>query len=92
MTPLRIDMLLHYHCYGTDYPDLSSRSQQDALAYFLNAGFLTRAELYQTMTPNTMKYVPTEKLHVYCEALCRVPEPRQIWVVDSVQPLHTESK
>ena len=77
MTPLQIDILMHYHCRAVDYPDLSPPAQREAIKYFLENKFL-QAEMPGERT----MYAPTEKLHVYCEALCNVPEPRQIWVCD----------
>jgi hypothetical protein len=86
MTPLEINILLHYHSSCLDYPDLSPPAHQDAISYCLDAGFLTMTEQHEDMPVNTRLYEPTEKLHVYCDALLHVPEPRQIWAVDPVQP------
>lgn len=83
MTPLQIQILLHYHAYASDYPNLHPPAQQEAVAYFLNSGFLEKTELEENMAADTPNYRPTEKLHVYCDALCKVPEPRQKWVVGS---------
>ena len=94
MSPLQINILLHYYTSPTDYPELSFPAQQDALEYFLNAGFLTKTEPGEDISADTRSYTPTEKLHVYCQALCQVPEPTQIWTVDmrKIIPVHTESK
>jgi len=34
------------------------------------------------MTPLLIEITPAEKLHVYCDALCNMPEPKQQWVVN----------
>lgn len=81
MTPLEIDILMHYHCRAEDYPNLTPPAQQSALQYFLTNGYLEKTELHEDMPAKTMNYTPTEKLPVYCEALCKVPEPKQVWIV-----------
>ena len=80
MTPLEIKILLHYYCSAEDYPHLSPPAQQDALSYFLRTGYLEKVERSSETPACTPFYRATEKLHIYCEALCKVPEPRQIWV------------
>jgi len=80
MSPLQLQILLHYHCCVDDYPQLSPPAQQQALCYFIKSGFLKKTELHENMPAITPNYTATEKLHVFCEALCNTPEPRQIWV------------
>jgi len=82
MTPLQIEMLLHYYTRPSDYPDLHHPAQQDAIAYFIDQGYLTKIQLHEETPLCVLEYNPTEKLYAYCEALCRVPEPRQGWIVD----------
>jgi len=81
MTPLQIEILLHYHYSPRDYPNLSPPSQQDAISYFLNSGFLTKTDLHEDMPATTPNYQSTEKLDAFCRALCSVPEPVQRWDV-----------
>ena len=83
MTPLEISMLLHYHVSARDFPELSSPAQQEAMDYFIKAGFLKKSSMHTDPPTGYMQYSPTEKLHVYCEALCQVPEPKQVWVINN---------
>ncbi len=78
MTPLEIDILLHYHTRGIDYPDLSPPAQQSTIVGFLTDGYLEHGD---NMPEDNMKYHPTDKLHFYVDAICSVPEPVQIWVI-----------
>ncbi len=80
MSPLQLQILLHYHCCVDDYPDLTPPAQQEFMHRFLRDGYLIRTDQYNQMNATGAKYKATEKLHFYCEALCNTPEPRQIWV------------
>lgn len=81
MTPLQIEILLHYHYSSTDYPNFAPSVKSEELAYFLENGYLE--DNGECQLKNAQRYSPTEKLHVYCDALCNMPEPKQIWVVNS---------
>ena len=81
MTPLQINMLLHYYVSADDYPDLVHDAQQGAITYFLAAGFLTE----QKMDNEQPRYKQTYKLKAYCYALCQVPEPVQVWIIPTPQ-------
>ena len=81
MTPLAIEIALHYHTRGVDYPNFLYPAQQDILSSFLNNGYLTKSQLHEEMPANTMNYRPTEKLHFYCDTLCELPEPIQVWII-----------
>ncbi len=78
MTPLQIEILLHYHTRPGDHPDAARPPPpyDDAFNYFLRNGYLIPKN-----SATTPGYKATEKLHVYCEALCNVPEPVQKWVI-----------
>lgn len=80
MSPLQLQILLHYHCCCNDYPDLTPPAQREAIFRFVRDGYLEKVDLHENMPASTPNYKATEKLHVYCEALCCVPEPRKVWV------------
>lgn len=81
MTPLEIDILLHYHAHTDEYPDRSSPAQREAFCKFVRDGFLTMDDNNLPGNYLMATYSPTEKLHVYIDALCRVPSPVQTWVI-----------
>ena len=83
-TPLEIDIAYWYYARRGDYGDrigdenLTAPAVQAALICFVEAGLLKRHE------PNAdvpQRYISTEALCVYVEALCRVPWPVQRWVI-----------
>lgn len=76
MSPLAIEIALHYHARAKDYPDLSPPAQQEIIDLFLANGFLVKAN----RIAEDVNYKPTTKLHAYCAALCEVPEPEKFWV------------
>ena len=82
MTPLEIEILLHYFTSAIDHPDVFDPppSQKEAFGRFVANGYLEDNSKCGQIGEGEMVYSATEKLHVYCEALCRVPEPRQEWV------------
>lgn len=80
MSPLKIKILLHYHAFVDDYNGNGSPAEKDAFGWFLEDGYLDRNES-PGVAPYDGEYRPTEKLHIYCDALCKVPEPEQRWVV-----------
>lgn len=87
MTPLAIDILMHYHCRADDYPHLSPPAQQKLIDYFLSDDYLVNNSVANRAREHP-KYLPTDKLHFYCEALCAMPEPVQKWVIEGVDNGH----
>jgi hypothetical protein len=83
MTTLEIEILLWYFCRAEDHKDAFNPppSQKEAFARFVENGYLEDNSVDGQIGQGEMTYSPTEKLHVYCEALCKVPEPRQEWVI-----------
>lgn len=80
MTPLQIQILLHYYCKATDYENFAPTANAEALEYFLENGYLEKRPS-EFRTAGEQRYTPTEKLTAYCDALCNVPEPTLRWVV-----------
>ena len=77
MSPYEIKILLHYHAIREDHELAKETSDLACKTFgrFLDSGFLEKSH-------NDMIYSPTEKLHVYVDALCNVPEPVQKWVIE----------
>lgn len=91
MTPLQVQILLHYQCRVTDYENgmgdhWNSKPVQDALLGFCKAGIL---KFNATPTPagyQKSSYIPVhEAMSVYIDAVCSVPLPveKQCWVMPS---------
>lgn len=83
MSPLEIGILLHYHCMAIDHEDAfnSPPAQAQAFSRFVREGYLVDKAVGGQIEKDSMAYVPTEKLRAYCNALCDMPEPIQVWVV-----------
>ena len=60
MTPLQLQMLLHYHCSAADYPNLESMAQCEAIEKFIEDGYLV-----DTGAPAPPIYQATGKLHAF---------------------------
>lgn len=76
MTPLGIEILMHYQTRASDYRDgdFSAPAVREAMDYFVSAGLLREVM-------STHRYEATEGCRVFVEALCRVPVPVQKWVI-----------
>lgn len=76
MTPLQIEIMLHYHCCASDYRDgdFSAPAVRDAIDDFRARGLLKESG-------NKRVYEPTEGVRLYVDALCAVPAPVQRWVI-----------
>ena len=83
MSPLQIKILLHYRGFCDDYHGNNSPAEISQINYFLRERYLVINDKSDDLE-DSPKYRATEKLHVYCEALCKVPEPEQRWVVGGV--------
>lgn len=76
MTPLDLEILLHYHSRVTDIPWLSSgaRIVPEVMDRLLLAGYLTRHPGEQPL------YRPTALLHAFVTMLCATPAPKAAFV------------
>ena len=83
MTPLMIEILMWYFCRAEDHKDAFNPppAQKEAFARFVKNGYLEDNAIGGQVGQGEMRYSPTERLHVYCGALCKMPEPIQKWVV-----------
>lgn len=73
MTPYEIEILLHYHCSMGDYhgPSRGNPLYMETMDNFIQLGLLTE----NSKMEEGPDYSPTEKLHIYVEALQQVPLP-----------------
>lgn len=77
MTPLEIEILMHYATRGGDYreADFSAPAVRAAIdAFHQREGLLRSGD-------GRRCYEPTERCMVFAEALTRVPLPQQVWVM-----------
>lgn len=76
MTPLQIEILLHYHCCPGDYRDgdFAAPAVREAIDGFRDAGLLKDSGQGRI-------YEPTDGVRAYVDALCAVPLPVLQWVV-----------
>lgn len=91
MSPLEIEILMHYHTRGDDYPGAEPisklpPSQQSAFVFFLENDLLRDThEGEGDLAEGAPRYRGTERCHVYCAALTFVQLPEQRWVVPEVR-------
>jgi hypothetical protein len=76
MTPLEIEIALHYYYTPLPYPNMPMRD--GIVDAFLAAGLLQPRE--GEYPPDWSKYERTDRLTAYCKALQAVPLPVQKWV------------
>jgi len=87
MTPLEIEIMLHYRCTPTDYRggDFSAPVVREAIDKFKSpVGTWTVSGMLEEVPREEVKeaiYRITEKGRIYVGALCCVPIPVQTWVM-----------
>lgn len=82
MSPLEIDILMHYLCFPEDHRDASNTGLKEVFKGFVDKGYLVDNLRPSDCQPIDMvRYKATDKLSAYCEALCKVPEPELKWIV-----------
>ncbi len=81
MTPLEIEILLHYYGKAGDYHDGDFRypAVRNAITAFIDIGLLT-TEPENGMYPHRT-YHPTAGLRLYVETICKIPLPVKKWVM-----------
>ena len=82
MSPLQIEILLHYHTRMGDYRDgdFSAPAVRDALDNFRG-----RDEMLRACESGSRTYRLTHRGLVYVNALMRLPMPRQVWEMPSLE-------
>ena len=81
MTPLEIEILLHYYTRAVDYRDgdFTAPAVRQALDSFYELGMLRHATRKSDSGP--LSYEVTERAEAYIQALCALPLPVQKWVM-----------
>lgn len=72
MTPLQIEMLLHFHCHTDPWPRLDAPACSEAFRMF------QQEKLIETPT-NIDRPVLTERGRAYVAFLCMLPMPLATW-------------
>ncbi|MDE2107388.1 MAG: hypothetical protein KGL39_59885 [Patescibacteria group bacterium] len=83
MTPLAIEIALHYNCGASDYRngDFSASAVREVIDGFLRGGLL-KADVTGDITEvGAPQYRATEGLRMYVRELTEVPCPIQKWVM-----------
>ncbi len=92
MTPLEIEILMHYACKADDYRDgdHSAPAVKDALNRFTGDEALLRHEGFrpEKFGDGRLKarYAVTPRARAYLEALCKVPLPQERWMLPKPWP------
>jgi hypothetical protein len=86
VTPLEIEILLHYYCRADDWRngDHSAPILKDTFHRFLEDNLLTHANFHvERFEDGTLKarYEVTDRGKAYCEALQALPLPIKVWVM-----------
>lgn len=90
MTPLLIEIVLHYHCRADDYRggDYSAPAVREGIDWLRDEARLIEfvPEDARSLSRGTWGYIPaayrlTERGKTYVEALQSMPLPVQVWVM-----------
>ena len=101
MTPLHIQIAIHYHCrpcpYAENEPEHRySRAVRMYTQDFVDAGLLIPRTPDDDDVPehqrNTAEFASTEGLRMFIDALCEIslPKKREAWVHPSMPPRPVE--
>lgn len=77
-TPLKVEMLLHYFYSSVDFPNIDSDACQAAIDDFVKLGIMKRLSIANEYKVQVNK----EAVELYVEAICNVPLPKQVWVIE----------
>lgn len=77
MSPLEVEILIHYYCSALDFRDLGAPAIKSAINRFIALGLLKHND-----GDEGSQYRPVrEALEIYIEAICSVPLPERQWVI-----------
>ena len=81
MSPLEIEILIHYYCSPTEYRDgdLGAPAVRDAMREFVTLGLIN--VLPEPNEHGARYRGNSDALKPYVEALCAIPLPVQRWVL-----------
>jgi len=91
VTPLHIEIAMHYHCRTGQYEMVTTNETRHGHAEDLvRAGLLKRLMSCPGtgIDPGHIGYFKTDALAVWIEAICSVPFPVQQWVIPGQDPSH----
>jgi hypothetical protein len=77
MTPLEIEILLHYHRDIDEPANLDAPAVKEALNKFVRAGILGLRE-------DGTHWAVSTALELYIDAVCAVPLPVRVWQLNDV--------
>lgn len=79
MTPLEIEIAIHYATKSGDYRDgdFSAKSVTSAIHWFANEGMIELCRV----GPECQKYQATDKLKFFVDHLCTIPLPVCSWSI-----------
>lgn len=82
VTPLYIEIALHYYCRQDDFPRLTAPACREAVGRMIDAGLL---EVDFGARVGDPVLCATDGLRAWVDAMRSVPMPEQHWVVPSVK-------
>jgi hypothetical protein len=96
MTPLEIEILMHYRCRAVDYRDgdHSAPAVKEAIEGFIAQGLLTHHGFcIERFDDGSLRarYAVTDRAIAYLDALCNVPLPVSAWIVPAQERLVFET-
>ncbi len=79
MTPLKVEILLHYYSSPNDFRDLDAPAIKEAIDEFVGLGIMN----YLPMNEYKRKIgIEQDALDAYVTAILSVPLPKQKWIVE----------
>ena len=78
MTPLGIEILMHYCTRGVDFERMDAPACRDTIANFVKLGLLSK----EAPCDRLPIYFATDGARLYLETLCKVPLPVRKWVIE----------
>ncbi len=81
MTPLELQICLHYHTHVEEMQWIFSGAPitEQTMDDLVHLDLLKRNPKYK-QGKGAVQFLPTEKLHAYVEILCETPLPIQKWI------------
>lgn len=75
MSPLQVSILIHYHCFPSDYRDgdFSAPAVREAIDWFVSESMLKHSDKVDQL------YEPTGGCHAYVNKICEVELPVLVW-------------
>lgn len=74
MTPVQVEVLMHYYYKNDEPPNFDAPSTQDAIGHFLNIG------CFEHDPDSTTNFELTDLGNAFVKAICRVPVPKIAYI------------